>query len=166
MDEYESGVEWESDCWEPTRNVAAPVIGNYGNGQNHFKLPKSTQGAYVEKQYDSNIMAETPNVDLSRGDVERHVVNNKETNADFESLLNNFKVELDKGTMVNCEAKAVNKRLTAELAKYKGQQTFFKYNEHKYNELEIGYRNFVYEEQCLTQKQDDLTRSLEKMITM
>ncbi|GKB45913.1 hypothetical protein Tco_0896666 [Tanacetum coccineum] len=161
---YNAGWNGNQTVGNPHGNVAAPVVGNYGNGQNNFELPKSTQGTYVEKQYDSNIMAETPNVDLSGGDVERHVVNNKETNADFESLLNNFKVELDKGTMVNCEAKAVNERLTAELAKYKGQQTFFKYNEHKYNELEIGYRNFVYEEQCLTQKQDDLTRSSEKMI--
>nr|GEW81273.1 hypothetical protein [Tanacetum cinerariifolium] len=82
----------------------------------HSELPKSTQGTYVEQQYDSNIMAETPNVDLSEGDIEQHVVNNKETNTDFESLFNNFKVELDKGIMVNCEGVLfTKKRLTQKL---------------------------------------------------
>ncbi|GKB51101.1 hypothetical protein Tco_0901854 [Tanacetum coccineum] len=98
--------------------------------------------------YDSNIMAETPDVDFSGGKLTQHVVNHEKTNAYFESLLNNFKVELDRHVMVNQETKAENERLTAELAQYKGQQTFFEYNEQKYNELELVI-GIMFIKQCL-----------------
>ncbi|GKF90151.1 hypothetical protein Tco_0264114 [Tanacetum coccineum] len=97
-------------------------------------------------------------------EVAQYAVNDEETNGYFESLLNNFHVELDRCLMVNRDAKAEYERLTVELEQYKGQQTFFEYNQQKYNELEIGYRSSVYEEQCLAQMLNDLTRSSKKTI--
>nr|GEU51721.1 hypothetical protein [Tanacetum cinerariifolium] len=97
--------------------------------------PKMTLLLFVT-QMDSlcNIMAETPDVDFSGGKHKQRVVNHEKTNAYFESLLNNFKVELDRHVMVNQETKAENERLTTELAQYKGQQTFFEYIKQKYND--------------------------------
>nr|GEY97154.1 hypothetical protein [Tanacetum cinerariifolium] len=118
--------------------------------EHHYELHGSTQGTYVEQHYDSNIRAETQDVDLSGGDVKQHAVNNEETTAYIGYLIINFKVKLDRCVMVNRVAKVANERLIVELVQYKGRQTFFEYNEQKYNELEIGYRNFVYEEQRLT----------------
>ncbi|GKC33130.1 hypothetical protein Tco_1040424 [Tanacetum coccineum] len=83
--------------------------------EQHFELLESIQGPYVEQKYDSKIMAGTTDVDFSRGEVEQHVMNNEETDAYFESLVNNFKVELDRCVMVNRDAKAEIKRLTTEL---------------------------------------------------
>ncbi|GJU38024.1 retrovirus-related pol polyprotein from transposon TNT 1-94 [Tanacetum coccineum] len=79
-------------------------------GDIHPEPPESTQGRYVEQQNDSNTNSETPNMDFSGEEVKQHVVNIEETNAYFESLINNFKVELDKCVMVNHETKLKNER--------------------------------------------------------
>ncbi|GKD65870.1 hypothetical protein Tco_1307978 [Tanacetum coccineum] len=73
-------------------------------------------------------------------------------------------VELDRCVVVNHEAKAANERFIIELEQYKGHQTFFENNEQTYNELETGYRNFVYAEKRLTLELDDLTRGSKQMI--
>ncbi|GJX15015.1 hypothetical protein Tco_0206773 [Tanacetum coccineum] len=67
-------------------------------------------------EYDNNTNTATPNMHLTRGEVEEDVVTNKETNAYYESLLNNFHVELERCITVNRNTKAKNERLTTELA--------------------------------------------------
>ncbi|GJU38062.1 hypothetical protein Tco_1186416 [Tanacetum coccineum] len=84
--------------------------------ERHPELPESTQGIYVEQPNNSNIHSETLDMDFSRGEVEQHDSNNEETNAYFESLLHNFKFELNKFVMVNRNDKAEIERLTTELA--------------------------------------------------
>ncbi|GJX29377.1 hypothetical protein Tco_1049604 [Tanacetum coccineum] len=74
--------------------------------EQHPKPPESTQYTYVEKHNDSNINFETLNMDFSGEEVEQNAVNTEETNAYFESLLNNFKAELDRCAMDNRETKA------------------------------------------------------------
>ncbi|GJU26539.1 hypothetical protein Tco_1165160 [Tanacetum coccineum] len=91
----------------------------------------------MEQQNDSNIISETRDIDFSEGNVKQHDVNYEETDTYFESLLHNFKVELDKCVMVKRNYKAEIERLTTELAQYKGQQKFFENNEKKYNELKL-----------------------------
>ncbi|GJX25326.1 ty3-gypsy retrotransposon protein [Tanacetum coccineum] len=119
------------------------MINMFPHEEYHSELPESSQSTYVEQQYDSKFVTATLEINFVGGDVEQHVINNKETNAYFESLLNNFQVELYRCVTVNRDAKAKNERLTVELVQYKGQQTFFEYKHQKYDELEIGYRNYV-----------------------
>ncbi|GJS52314.1 hypothetical protein Tco_0625676, partial [Tanacetum coccineum] len=82
------------------------IYNMFSHEEQHSELPESSQGTYVEQHYDSNIMVETIDVDFSGGDVKQYAVNNEETNAYCETLLNNFKVEIDRCLMVNHKDKA------------------------------------------------------------
>ncbi|GJX28503.1 ribonuclease H-like domain-containing protein [Tanacetum coccineum] len=93
------------------------IYNMFSHEEQHSELPESSQGTYVEQHYDSNIMVETIDVDFSGGDVKQYAVNNEETNAYCETLLNNFKVEIDRCLKVNHKDKAVNERLTVELTR-------------------------------------------------
>ncbi|GJS09345.1 hypothetical protein Tco_0366141 [Tanacetum coccineum] len=84
----------------------------FAHEEQHSELPKSTKGTHVEQKCDSNIMAENLDMNFSEEDVDQHAVNNEETNAYFEAILNNFKNELDSCVMVNHKAKAANEILS------------------------------------------------------
>ncbi|GKB68717.1 protein NRDE2, partial [Tanacetum coccineum] len=90
--------------------------------EQHPNLHESTHGTSVEYQNNSNIYSKYLDMDFSGGNVEQHDVNYEKTNAYFESLLYNFKVELDKCVMVNCNDKEKNhlaKRLDELTRSYK-----------------------------------------------
>ncbi|GJV28881.1 hypothetical protein Tco_1385329 [Tanacetum coccineum] len=113
--------------------VEAKQVGD--DDQRHSGLLESNQSTYMEPEYDSSIITTTLYMYHAGGEVEQHVVTNEETNSYFKSLLNNFRVEFERGLMVNHDAKAENERLTTKLAQYKGQQIIFENNEQK---LETG----------------------------
>ncbi|GJW57725.1 hypothetical protein Tco_0104456 [Tanacetum coccineum] len=136
----------------------------FAHEERHPELPEYSQGTFLEQQNNSNIHSETLDMNFGGEDGEQHAVNDEETKAYFESLLHNFKVELDKSVLVNRNDKIEIERLTTELAQYKGQQKFFENNEQKYKELETGYHNTFYEKNCLAKKLEDLTRSSKKTI--
>ncbi|GKB02879.1 putative reverse transcriptase, RNA-dependent DNA polymerase, LTR copia-type gag-polypeptide [Tanacetum coccineum] len=83
------------------------IYNMFSHEEQHSELPESSQGTYVEQHYDSNIMVETIDVDFSGGDVKQYAVNNEETNAYCETLLNNFKVEIDRINMPHADTEKV-----------------------------------------------------------
>ncbi|GJY96721.1 hypothetical protein Tco_0513631 [Tanacetum coccineum] len=75
-------------------------------------------------------------MDFSRENVEQHAGIDKEMNAYFETLINNFEVEIDKCVMVDQQIKAENERLTTKILQYKGIEKFYK-NKEKNSEQTI-----------------------------
>ncbi|GKA09297.1 hypothetical protein Tco_0688628 [Tanacetum coccineum] len=104
-------------------------------------------------------------VEHNGGTVEQHPATVEETRAYFESLYNNLVTEVKKVNTINRKMRETNADLTIELARYKGQETCFEFNRAKFNELENGYRKFVYKKQCLTKKINALHLSSAKQIT-
>ncbi|GKA46424.1 hypothetical protein Tco_0739307 [Tanacetum coccineum] len=62
------------------------------------------------------------------------------------------------------QMKETNADLTTKLARYKGQEKCFEFNQQKFDELENGYRKSVYQEQSLTKKINALYLSSAKQI--
>ncbi|GJW54745.1 galactose-binding domain-like protein [Tanacetum coccineum] len=115
---------------DDTVSLCGPVIDDLKDTDGISKVPNfdnyndnEIYNMFAHEELHSELPGSTQGVDFSEGMVEKHVVNNEETNVYFEYLLNNFKVELDRYVMVNYDAKAEIKRLIIELAQYKGQQT-------------------------------------------
>ncbi|GJR29887.1 hypothetical protein Tco_1106119 [Tanacetum coccineum] len=120
---------------------------------------------HLVQQNNSNVMFVESNVEHSRGIVEQHPATVEETRAYFESLYNNLAIEVEKVNTVNRKMKEANADLTTKLARYKGQEKCFQFNQAKFDELENGYKKSVYQEQCLTKKINALHLSSAKKIT-
>ncbi|GJZ52009.1 hypothetical protein Tco_0606524 [Tanacetum coccineum] len=62
------------------------------------------------------------------GEVEHLLATIEETRAFYESLYNNFVIEVEKVNMINLGTKEANVKLTSELARYKGREKTFEVN--------------------------------------
>ncbi|GKB33944.1 hypothetical protein Tco_0873345 [Tanacetum coccineum] len=117
------------------------------------------------QQNDSNVIYVDSTMEHSGGIVKQYPATVEETRAYFESLYNNLVTEVKKVNTVNRIMKVANADLTTELARYNGQEKSFEINKAKFDELEIGYRKSVYQEQCLTKKINALHLTSAKQIT-
>nr|GFA01950.1 hypothetical protein [Tanacetum cinerariifolium] len=70
------------------------------------------------------------------GTAKQHPATVEETRAYFESLYNNFAIEVEKVNSVNRKMKETNVDLTTKLARYKNQEKCFEINQEKYVKLE------------------------------
>nr|GFD21552.1 hypothetical protein [Tanacetum cinerariifolium] len=64
---------------------------------------------------------------------EHHPVNFKETRALYDSLYQNFAIEVEKVNLVNRKLKETNADLTTELARFKNQEKCFEISQEKYD---------------------------------
>jgi hypothetical protein len=101
-------------------------VPNYGNNDNlfaheklHYVPPEPNYNTYVGEQVNSNVNYETPYMNPNGVQVAQNGANDEETRALFESLLNNYGIEIEKVKKVNRDVKAANVKLTAELESYK-----------------------------------------------
>ncbi|GKF87967.1 hypothetical protein Tco_0258844, partial [Tanacetum coccineum] len=126
-----------------TQTDKAPV---YDSDRSAEILEHSTEPHSVQ-QNNNNVMFAKSCMEHNGGIVE-HPDTVEETRAYFESLYNNLVNEVEKVNTVNRKMKEANVDLTTELARYKGQQKCFEFNQVKFEELENGYKKSVYQEQC------------------
>ncbi|GJW78604.1 hypothetical protein Tco_0140286, partial [Tanacetum coccineum] len=75
-------------------------------------------------------------VEHNGGTVEKHPATVEETRAYFESVYNNFAIEVEKVNSVNRKMKETNAEFTNELARYKNQEKRFEINQEEYDILE------------------------------
>nr|GEV94142.1 hypothetical protein [Tanacetum cinerariifolium] len=115
-------------------------------------------------QNDNNVISEDSIMEQSRGTVEQHPVNVKETRALYDSLYNNLVIEVEKVNTVNHKLSETNAKLTTELARYKNQERCFEISQEKYDKLGRCYQKSVYQEQCLCKKINALHLSSGKQI--
>ncbi|GKB14028.1 hypothetical protein Tco_0847951 [Tanacetum coccineum] len=119
---------------------------------------------HLVQQNTSNVIIAEPSVEHNGGTVEHHATI-EETHAYFESLYNNLVIKVEKVNTVNRKIKETNADLTTELARYKGQEKCFEFNQEKFDKLESSYKILVYQEQCLTKKINALHLRSAKQIT-
>ena len=86
------------------------------------------------------------------GEVEQYAETDEETRVSFESLINNFGIEIEKCNTVNRELKVANEKLFVELESYKENAKTFRINKQRESELEIGYRDSVIKNLILNHK--------------
>ncbi|GJX81382.1 hypothetical protein Tco_0330863 [Tanacetum coccineum] len=141
------------------------IFNMFTREEQYTELLEPTTGPYLVQQNDNNVIPEESSMDPSRGTIEQHPATVEETRAFFESLYNNLVIKVGKVNMVNRKIKEANDELTTEPARYKGNEKYFEFNQAKLDELENGYKKFVYQEQCLTKKINALHLSSAKMIT-
>ncbi|GJW12510.1 hypothetical protein Tco_1578337 [Tanacetum coccineum] len=123
----------------------APVYDSDGSTK-YIELLESTTDTYLVQQYDSNVIPMDSSMDLSGGQVEQHPDTIEETHAFYESLYNNLVIKVEKVNTVNRETRKANVKLTTKLARYKGQEKHFEFNQEQFEELENGYKKSVYQE--------------------
>ncbi|GJX57479.1 hypothetical protein Tco_0287376 [Tanacetum coccineum] len=102
---------------------------------------------------DSNVILADSNIDPSGETVEHHPATVEETRAFYESLYNNLVIEVEIVNTVNRKMKEANIELTAELARYKGQEKCFEFNQAKFDELENGYISLFIKNNVLLKRQ-------------
>ncbi|GJX79541.1 hypothetical protein Tco_0327690 [Tanacetum coccineum] len=137
----------------------------FAQEEQYTELLEPISEPHQVQQNDSNVIYEVTSVEQEGGTVEQYHVTVKETRAYFESLYNNFAVEVEKVNTVNRKLKETNADLTTELARYKNQEKCFEIRQEKYDKLERCYQKSVYQEQCLTKKINALHLSSDKQIT-
>nr|GEV71642.1 hypothetical protein [Tanacetum cinerariifolium] len=140
------------------------IINMFAQDKKYTELLESTTEPHLVQQDDSNDISADSSMDPSEGEIEQLPDNIEETRAFYESLYNNLVIEVEKINTVNRKTKEANVKLTAELARYRGREKSFEFNQAKFDELENGYRKFVYQEQCLTKKINALPLSYSKTI--
>ncbi|GJY35588.1 hypothetical protein Tco_0420966 [Tanacetum coccineum] len=117
----------------------------------YTELLKPITEPHLVQQNTSNVIIAESSVEHNGGTVEHHATI-EETHAYFESLYNNLVIKVEKVNTVNRKMKETNADLTTELARYKGQEKCFEFNQEKFDKLESSYKILVYQEQCLTKK--------------
>ncbi|GJS34488.1 retrovirus-related pol polyprotein from transposon TNT 1-94 [Tanacetum coccineum] len=133
------------------------------SGTQTDKVPVYVSDGSAEN--DSNVISAVFNVEQSRGTIEQHPATVEETRACFESVYNNFAIDVEKVNTVNHKLRETNVDLTTKLARYKNQEMCFEISQEKYDKLERCYQKSVYQEQCLTKKINALHLSSDKQIT-
>ncbi|GKA76615.1 hypothetical protein Tco_0783076 [Tanacetum coccineum] len=142
------------------------IFNMFTQEEQYTELLELTTGSHLGQPNDNNVSLVESSMDLSGGTIEQHPATTvEETCAFFESLYNNLVIEVEKVNTVNRKMKEANEKLTTELARYKGQEKCFEFNQEKFDELENGYRKSVYQEQRLTKKINAHHLSFAKMIT-
>nr|GFC23122.1 hypothetical protein [Tanacetum cinerariifolium] len=111
-------------------------------------IPKSHQ----VPQNDNDVISEDTSVEQGGETVEQHPANFEKTRALYESLYQNFAIEVEKVNSVNRKLKETNADLTTELARFKNQEICFEISQEKYDKHERCYQQSVYQEQCLSKK--------------
>ncbi|GJZ81171.1 hypothetical protein Tco_0646165, partial [Tanacetum coccineum] len=129
------------------------------------ELLKSTSEPHLVHKDDSNGIPANFSMAHNGGELEQHPATVEETRAYFESLYKNLVIEVEKVNTVNRKMKETNADLTTELARYKGQEKYFEFNQAKFDTLETSYKKSVYQEQCLTKKIKNLYLHSTKTIT-
>ncbi|GJX70919.1 hypothetical protein Tco_0308090, partial [Tanacetum coccineum] len=89
---------------------------------------------------DSNVIPADSSVDPSGGELQHLRATIEETRTFYESLYNNLVIEVEKINTVNWETKEANVKLTVKLARDRGREKSFEFNQAKFDELENGYR--------------------------
>ncbi|GJU52027.1 hypothetical protein Tco_1221582 [Tanacetum coccineum] len=133
----------------------ASTMGTQTNKAPVYDLDGSVEVHHNDNCYDNdifNMFTQEEHVEHNGGTIEQHPTTVEETRAYFESLYNNLVTEVEKVNTVNRKMRETNADLTTELARYKGLEKSFEFNQAKFDELETGYRKSVYQEQCLTKK--------------
>nr|GEX77720.1 hypothetical protein [Tanacetum cinerariifolium] len=115
-------------------------------------------------QNDNDVISEDTSVEQGGEIVEQHPANFEETCALYESLYQNLAFEVKKVNSVNHKLKETNADLTTELARFKNQKGCFEISQGKYDKLEKCYQQSVYQEQCLSKKNNALHLSTGKQI--
>ncbi|GJT49039.1 hypothetical protein Tco_0975196 [Tanacetum coccineum] len=142
-------AEYRESDWQAftssTHVDNAPVYDSDGSTK-YTELLESTTDTYLVQQYDSNVIPMDSSMDLSGGQVEQHPDTIEETHAFYESLYNNLVIEVEKVNTTNRETREANVKLTTKLARYKGQEKHFEFNQEQFEELENGYKKSVYQE--------------------
>nr|GEY07552.1 hypothetical protein [Tanacetum cinerariifolium] len=103
-------------------------------------------------QNDNDVISEDTSMEQGGKTVEQYPANLEKTRALYESLYQNFAIEVEKVNLVNRKLKETNTDMTTELARYKNQERCFEIIQEKYNKLERCYQQSVYQEQCLSKK--------------
>ncbi|GJU49088.1 hypothetical protein Tco_1218643 [Tanacetum coccineum] len=98
----------------------------------------------------------------SGGTIQQHPPLVEETRAYFESLYNNLVSEVEKFNTVNRKMRETNVDLTTELARYKGQEKCFEFNQAKLDELKNSYRNSAKQIMTLNEEIANLNNQLSK----
>nr|GFC68005.1 hypothetical protein [Tanacetum cinerariifolium] len=111
--------------------------------EQYTKLLEPITEPHPVQQNTSNVIVAEPSVEHNGGTVEQHPATVEETHAYFESLYKNLFIKVEKVKMVNRKMKETNADLTTKLARYKGQEKCFEFNQEKFDELENGYRKYV-----------------------
>ncbi|GJR05097.1 hypothetical protein Tco_0528081 [Tanacetum coccineum] len=155
--DYEEIEEVNANCILIANLQQASTSGTHADKAHVYDLDGSTKD-------DSNVIPVDSSMDPSGGIIEQHHATIEETHAFYESLYNNLVIEVEKVNTVNCETKEANVKLTAELARYRGREKFFEFNQARFDVLENGYRKSIYQEQCLTKKINALHLSSSKII--
>ncbi|GJS29842.1 hypothetical protein Tco_0490462 [Tanacetum coccineum] len=141
------------------------IFNMFTQEEQYTELLEPITEPHTVQQNNSNVISMESSVEHNRGIVEQHPAIVEETRAYIESLYNNLVTKVEKANTVNRKMKETNADLTTELARYKGQEKCFEFNQAKFNEFENGYKKFVYQEQCLTKKINALHLSSAKQIT-
>nr|GEV47106.1 putative ribonuclease H-like domain-containing protein [Tanacetum cinerariifolium] len=113
---------------------------------------------------DNDVISEVTSVEQTRGTVEQHPANAKETRVLYDSLYHNLAIEIKKVNTVNCKLRETNTELTTELARFKNQEKCFEISQEKNDKLERCYQKSVYQEQCLSKEINALHLSSDKRI--
>ncbi|GJR30493.1 retrovirus-related pol polyprotein from transposon TNT 1-94 [Tanacetum coccineum] len=150
-------------------NANCILMPNFARSMNtsedqYTELLKPITEPHLVQQNTSNVIIAESSVEHNGGTVEHHATI-EETHAYFESLYNNLVIKVEKVNTVNRKMKETNADLTTELARYKGQEKCFEFNQEKFDKLESSYKNSVYQEQCLIKKINALHLSYAKQIT-
>nr|GEW61397.1 hypothetical protein [Tanacetum cinerariifolium] len=101
---------------------------------------------------DNNVISKDSSLEQSRGTIEQHPANVKESRVLYDSLYNNLAIEVEKVNTVNRKLKETNAKLTTKLARYRNQEKCFEISQEKYDKLERCYQKSVYQKQCLSKK--------------
>nr|GEX01195.1 putative ribonuclease H-like domain-containing protein [Tanacetum cinerariifolium] len=79
-------------------------------------------------QNDNNVISEVTSVEQSGETIEQHHANVEKTRVLYDSLYNNFAIEVEKVNTINRKLKETNAELTTELARFKNQEKCFEIN--------------------------------------
>ncbi|GKA25059.1 hypothetical protein Tco_0711092 [Tanacetum coccineum] len=121
------------------------IFNMFTQEEQYTELLKPINEPQPVQQNTSNVILAKPSMEHNGGTVEQKHVTVEETHDYFESLYNNLVSKVEKVNTVNRKIRETNADLTTELARYKGQEKCFEFNQAKFDELENGYRKVLLE---------------------
>ncbi|GKD18021.1 hypothetical protein Tco_1207179 [Tanacetum coccineum] len=141
------------------------IFNMFTQEEQYTELLEDNSKPHLVQQDDINVILVDSSMAPSGGELEQHPATVEETCAYFESLYNNLVTKVEKFNTVNRKMKEMNFDLTTKLARYKGQEKCFEFNQEKFDKLESSYKKLVYQEQFLMKKINALHLSSAKTIT-
>nr|GEZ81927.1 integrase, catalytic region, zinc finger, CCHC-type, peptidase aspartic, catalytic [Tanacetum cinerariifolium] len=128
------------------------IFNMFTQEEQYTELLEPIPESHQVPQNDNDVISEVTSVEQGGEIVEQHPANFKETCALYDSLYQNFAIEVEKVNSVNRKLKETNVDLTTELARFKKQTRCFEISQEKYDKLKRCYQQSVYQEQCLSKK--------------